>query len=131
METRCWSDLVLWKAFPGTGAHVRLLGFQFLLLYWRVGNPDSRTQNWVWILSLSLISVINLAKIFSFIKSQFLHQLNIYTETVHRVTRSPPVAPFHVPELCSAAQSCPTLCDPMGCSPPGSSVHGDSEYWSG
>ena len=24
------------------------------------------------------------------------------------------------------AQSCPTLCDPMGCNPPGSSVHGDS-----
>ena len=24
------------------------------------------------------------------------------------------------------AQSCLTLCDPMGCSPPGSSVHGDS-----
>ena len=23
-------------------------------------------------------------------------------------------------------QSCPTLCDPMGCSPPGSSIHGDS-----
>ena len=23
-------------------------------------------------------------------------------------------------------QSCPTLCDPMDCSPPGSSVHGDS-----
>ena len=23
------------------------------------------------------------------------------------------------------AQSCPTLCDPMDCSPPGSSVHGD------
>ena len=22
------------------------------------------------------------------------------------------------------AQPCPTLCDPMGCSPPGSSVHG-------
>ena len=22
------------------------------------------------------------------------------------------------------AKSCPTLCDPMGCSPPGSSVHG-------
>ena len=31
------------------------------------------------------------------------------------------------------AQSCPTLCDPMGCSLPGSSVHGVSrqEYWSG
>ena len=23
-------------------------------------------------------------------------------------------------------QSCPTVCNPMGCSPPGSSVHGDS-----
>ena len=32
------------------------------------------------------------------------------------------------------AQSCPTLCDPMDCSQPGSSVHGDSpdkDYWSG
>ena len=31
------------------------------------------------------------------------------------------------------AQSCPTLCDPMVCSLPGSSVHGISrqEYWSG
>ena len=25
------------------------------------------------------------------------------------------------------AQSCPTLCDPMDCSPPGSSVHGVSQ----
>ena len=28
--------------------------------------------------------------------------------------------------LCLVAQLCPTLCDPMDCSPPGSSVHGDS-----
>ena len=28
--------------------------------------------------------------------------------------------------LCLVAQSCPTLCDPRDCSPPGSSVHGDS-----
>ena len=27
---------------------------------------------------------------------------------------------------CLVAQLCPTLCDPMECSPPGSSVHGDS-----
>ena len=27
---------------------------------------------------------------------------------------------------CLVAQSCPTLCDPMNCSPPSSSVHGDS-----
>ena len=31
------------------------------------------------------------------------------------------------------SQLCPTLCDPMDCSPPGSSVHGflRQEYWSG
>ena len=32
--------------------------------------------------------------------------------------------PKHV--LCLVAQSCPTLCNPMDCSPPGSSVLGDS-----
>ena len=30
------------------------------------------------------------------------------------------------PVLCLGAQLCPTLCDPMDCSPLGSSVHGDS-----
>ena len=48
-------------------------------------------------------------------------------ETGHRSTRVP------VPDgsetglldaVCSAAQSCPTLCDSMDCSLPGSSVHG-------
>ena len=33
---------------------------------------------------------------------------------------------FKVPGMCSGAQSCPTLCNPMDCSPPGSSVYGDS-----
>ena len=35
--------------------------------------------------------------------------------------------------LCLAAQSRLTLCDPMDCSPPDSSVHGilQAEYWSG
>ena len=28
--------------------------------------------------------------------------------------------------MCLVAQSCLTLCDPMDCSPPGTSVHGDS-----
>ena len=28
--------------------------------------------------------------------------------------------------LCFVAQSCPTLCKPVGCSLPGSSIHGDS-----
>ena len=35
------------------------------------------------------------------------------------------LAPIPVPMLvCSVAQSCLTLCDPMDCSPLGSSVHG-------
>ena len=35
--------------------------------------------------------------------------------------------------VCSVTQLCLTLCDPMNCSPPGSSVHGFSkqEFWSG
>ena len=34
--------------------------------------------------------------------------------------------------MCSVAQSCRTLCDPMDCNLPGSSVHGipQEEYWS-
>ena len=40
-----------------------------------------------------------------------------------------PLKTHHAPRsfvlrACSAIQSCPTLCDPMDCSPPGSSVHG-------
>ena len=36
-------------------------------------------------------------------------------------------APAHVccTALHSVTQACPTLCDPLGCSPPGSSVHGN------
>ena len=51
-----------------------------------------------------------------------------------------PVSPYHSAtttiqtSLCSVAtQSYPTVCDPMDCSPPGSSVHGilQQEHWSG
>ena len=41
---------------------------------------------------------------------------------------------FCICHLYLVAQSCPTLCDPMDCSPPGSSVHGNSpgeNNWSG
>ena len=31
---------------------------------------------------------------------------------------------YHLSKKVLVAQSCPTLCDPMDCSPPGSSVHG-------
>ena len=35
--------------------------------------------------------------------------------------------------MCLVTQSCPILCDPVDCSPPGSSVHGSlqAKYWSG
>ena len=36
------------------------------------------------------------------------------------------VAASYCAVLCLAAQSCPTICNPMDCSPPGSSVHGNS-----
>ena len=38
---------------------------------------------------------------------------------------SPVALPADIPLVCAKLlQSCPTLCDPMDCSPPGSSVHG-------
>ena len=35
-----------------------------------------------------------------------------------------PLFPVSVQSESEVSQSCPTLCDPVGCSPPGSSVHG-------
>ena len=37
-----------------------------------------------------------------------------------------PAHPLNLVCLCLVAQSCPSLCDPLDDSPPGSSVHGDS-----
>ena len=50
--------------------------------------------------------------------------------TIHRFSHQLTQAPPHRYWVCkkeksgSVAQSCPTLCDPIGCSPPGFSVHG-------
>ena len=43
-----------------------------------------------------------------------------------------PPYPLYTAATAKSVQSCPTLCDPMDCSLPGSSVHGISrqEYWS-
>ena len=46
-------------------------------------------------------------------------------ERIYRLLLSPSVSNTSA-VLCLVAQSCPTLCDPMDCSLPGSSVHGDS-----
>ena len=34
---------------------------------------------------------------------------------------------FSFTNMCANSQLCPTLCNPMGCSPPGFSVHGISQ----
>ena len=46
--------------------------------------------------------------------------------TVHGVAESQTQLQFRLAQFSSVAQSCLTLCDPMGYSPPGSSVHRDS-----
>ena len=48
--------------------------------------------------------------------------LNISSE--EELTRCREV--FFITVLCLVAQLCPTFCNPIDCSPPGSSVHGDS-----
>ena len=52
----------------------------------------------------------------------------------HRRTTALLHSLFHLRHMCVlVGQSCSTLCNPMHCSPPGSSVHGilQQEYWSG
>ena len=44
----------------------------------------------------------------------------------HDWATSLPFTGVYCTVLCLVAQLCLTLCDPMNCSPPGSSVHGDS-----
>ena len=45
-------------------------------------------------------------------------------ECIKAVYCHPAYLTFMQSECSEAAQSCPTLCDPMDCSLPGSSVHG-------
>ena len=57
---------------------------------------------------------------FSFLSKKFF-------DTVYQSTFFKPLhtkwKDWNYPVLCLVAQSCPTLCDPTDCSPPGSSVH--------
>ena len=55
------------------------------------------------------------------------HPGNMSGQLVEReLCPSPQIlSPLLVRRKVKVARSCPTLCDPMDCSPPGSSVHGD------
>ena len=53
------------------------------------------------------------------------HASRIGTESVLQTLQgSPSARVLNHMRACSVAQLCPSLCDPMDCSPPGSSVHG-------
>ena len=62
--------------------------------------------------------------------SHRIHQKNIFRHTI--ACRTPAesgqedLTSGKEYQIRSVTQSCPTLCDPMNCSPPGTSVHGDS-----
>ena len=57
----------------------------------------------------------------------FLYSLNSYVLVSTLLFKNIGVAVFLTPLLvCLVAQSRPTLCNPMDCSPPGSAIHGDS-----
>ena len=47
-----------------------------------------------------------------------------YVSLLHWQAGSLPLAPPRKPQMSEVAQSSPTLCNPVDCSPPGSSVHG-------
>ena len=62
-----------------------------------------------------------------YIYFQIIFRFRLLQDTEYR-SLCYPVNPccFSVLCMCLVAQSCPTLCDPMDCSPPGSSIHEDS-----
>ena len=67
----------------------------------------------------------------------FLYHKHYVCSSLHRQmrwSRNDPIGFFSTPffqrtcqlQVCAMLSPCPTLCDPMDCSLPGSSVHGDS-----
>ena len=53
-----------------------------------------------------------------------LHEVRVCVCFVHWYIPSLENKAYHMMCVCEVAQSCPTLCDSMDCSPSGSSVHG-------
>ena len=92
------------------GFFLFLWGFErdwITIVYYRgwYGNPNSgkSSNTWKW----NLCQTLYLQRLEGF-------TVQIFTSWVNYLV------------LCLVAQSCLTLCDAMDCSPPGSSVHGDS-----
>ena len=121
-----------WGAIAFSAWHKKTLqkclnnGTCFLSYNQRPGWGESRYPNWQlasprwsgsWLHQPAQLSaLLNLLQI-AFLKNQ-------YWSTVSFVWSIQGIICMCV---CSFAKSCLTLCDPMGCSPPGSSVHGISQ----
>ena len=91
-------------------------------------NPSQNQGLFQWVNSL-----YEVAKVLEFQSQHQSFQWAPRTDLLQNGPAGPPCSPRasqgsspapHVACVCSVAQSCPTLCDPMDCSPPGSSVHG-------
>ena len=55
---------------------------------------------------------------------------HIWSNLAHKiVTQIKNRHPYYKRKESEVAQSCPTLCDPMDCSPPGFSIHGIFQAW--
>ena len=105
--------------------------------HWR--DPTGRLHVFLWgACQLPLLSGVIGSTVFMFLSVPSRTQPSHTCTAVNPLSNSPCVAFLHFslslafPPLCfrvqsaSVARSCPTLCDPMDCSAPGSSVHGDS-----
>ena len=110
---------LVWEGHPCTPWYVLLfttpLTFQFFLI------------ELYSIYNIVLISGVHQRGSVIYIYFQIIFHFRLLQDTKYR-SLCYPVNPccFSVLCLCLVAQSCPTLCDPMDCSPPGSSIHEDS-----
>ena len=61
-------------------------------------------------------------------QKQYCNKFNkdFKNDSLQKILKKKNLEGMRVPCMCLIVQSCLTLCDPMDCSPPGSSVHGDS-----
>ena len=59
-------------------------------------------------------------------KSKYITRPKVFFSPIHYLYMNIILEHVFTEVKVSVAQSCPTLCDPVDCSPAGSSVHGDS-----
>ena len=110
-----WNDLVHWHIVPITlywAGHKSSFGF-FCKMSWK--NPIELLWPTQYLRSTTS---------FSNYLSRFSFQVPTDRKGLDRSPQCPIPLAFHLSTHCSPAQSCLTLCSPVNCSPPGSSVHG-------